>query len=54
MNRIVDRSVKNVNKMAVDREVVMTPSMRSVVEEYYRPWNVILSELLKDPKYLWY
>ncbi|PIK61810.1 putative carbohydrate sulfotransferase 15 [Apostichopus japonicus] len=54
MNRIVDRSVKNVNKKAVDREVVMTPSMRSVVEEYYRPWNVILSELLKDPKYLWH
>ncbi|KAJ8041939.1 Carbohydrate sulfotransferase 15 [Holothuria leucospilota] len=53
LKAITNRATQNVNVRAKKRNITMFTSTRTELQNFYRPWNKKLAELLKDPKYLW-
>ncbi|XP_071812902.1 carbohydrate sulfotransferase 15-like isoform X2 [Apostichopus japonicus] len=53
LSSIVNRSTKNVNERAKRKNFTMLASTRRELQDFYRPWNQRLADLLKNQKFTW-
>lgn len=50
---IVEQKVQNSQKKKMKKAGEMLPSSRKLLEDFYRPYNRALAELLNDTNFLW-
>lgn len=48
-----DRKINNSRKPKQTAQGPMLPKTRKVLEDFHRPWNEKLADLLQDERFLW-